>query len=59
MSVRPSVRPSAWDNSPHTGRIFMNIFRKSIVNTPVSLKEAKRITGTLQEDIYLARFFLK
>ena len=44
--VRPSVCPSAWNNSAPTGRIFIKFeiwrfFRKSVQHTQVSLKSDK------------------
>jgi len=59
MSVRPSVRPSTWNNSAPTGRIFMKfdiltIFRKSVEKIQVSLKSDKK-TGLLyvKTNIYI------
>jgi len=54
-SVRPSVRPSAWNNSALTGRIFMkfdvwvffeNLWRKFKFHYNLTV-----VTGTLREDL--------
>jgi hypothetical protein len=51
-----SVRPSAWNNSAPTGRIFMKfyirVFRKYVQKLQVPLKY-DRITGALHEDSYI------
>jgi hypothetical protein len=57
MSVRLSVRPSAWNNSAPTGRILMKLdiltfFKKSVEEIQASLNPA-RITGTLHEDFQI------
>ena len=47
-----SVRPSAWNNSAPTGRIFMKIGLKICRENSTVIKTPTRITGTLYKDRY-------
>ena len=52
-SVRPSVRPPAWNNSTSTGRIFMKfdiwVFFENLARKLKFHEDLTRITGTLRE----------
>jgi hypothetical protein len=55
LSVHPSVRPSARNNSAPTGRIFMKflyvtIFRKTVEKIQVTLNSDQYKTGTLHQN---------
>ena len=53
LSVYPSVRPSAWNNSPPTGPIFINFlfqyFSKIYRENSNAIKSTERKTNTLHE----------
>jgi len=59
LSVRPFIRPSAWNNSVPTGRIFikfcLRIFRIPTKKIQISLYMT-RITGTLHKDKHIFLF---
>jgi hypothetical protein len=55
MSVCPSVRSSAWNNSTSTGRIFIKfviwVFFENLARKLKFNYDPTRITGTLHEDL--------
>jgi hypothetical protein len=68
MSVRITVRPSAWNNSAPTGRIFMTFdiygFFENLSRAFTFNYNRTRIKGTLHEDqykflSYITHFFLE
>ena len=68
LSVRLSIRPSAWNNSAPTGRIFMKfyirVFFENLSRISKFHQYTTRISGTLRADRYtfwshLGQFFLE
>jgi hypothetical protein len=55
LSVRPYVRPSAWNNSAPIGRIFMKSdlenFSKICRGISSLIKNLKRVARVLHEDL--------